>query len=59
MRCARGFIKQWTDFVVVVDEPVKPVLLQHLTDLVFQVLFQNYFNVLHVAEEVSSEMMAK
>ena len=53
LRCAQGFIKQWTDFIVVVDEPVKPVLFQHLTDLVFQVLFQNHFG-----EEVSSEITA-
>ena len=39
-------------------EPVKPVLLQHNTDLVFHILLQNHFKVLHVGEDVSSEMMA-
>ena len=58
LRCSQGFIKQWTDFVVVVDEPVKPVLFQNLTDIVFQMLLQNHFKVLHVTEEVSSEITA-
>ena len=44
--------------LVVVDEPVKPVLFQHLTDIVSQMLLQNHFKVLHVTEEVSSEITA-
>ena len=58
LRCSQGFIKQCTDFVDVVDEPVEPVLFQHLTDLVFRMLLQNHFKVLHVGEEVSSEIAA-
>ena len=58
LRCSQGFIKQWTDFVVVVDEPVKPVLFQHVTDVVFEMLLQNHFKVLHIGGEVSSEITA-
>ena len=51
-----SIIKQWTDFLVVVDEPVKPVLFQHLTDLVFEMLLQNHFKILYIDEDVSNEM---
>ena len=56
LRCSQDFIKQWTDFLVVVDEPVKPVLFQHLTDLVFQVLLHDHFRVSYIDQEVSSEL---
>ena len=55
-RCSHDFIKQWTDFLVVVDEPVKPLLFQHLTDLIFQVLLHDHFKIIHIDQEVSSEM---
>ena len=54
----RLHIKQWTDFLVVVDEPVQPVLFQHLTDLVFQMLLQNHFKILYIDEDISNEMTA-
>ena len=38
LRISQEFVKQWTDFVAVVDEPVKPVLFQHLSDLTFRML---------------------
>ena len=53
LRCSHDFIKQWTDFLTVVDEPVKPVLFQHLTDLIFQVLLHDH---LHIDQEISCEM---
>lgn len=56
LRCSQDFIKQWTDFLVVVDEPVKPVLFQHLTDLVFQVLIHDHLQILYIDQEVSSEL---
>ena len=56
LRCSHDFIKQWTDFLVVVDEPVKPLLFQHLTDLIFQVLLHDHFKTIHIDQEVSSEM---
>ena len=52
-------IKQWADYVVIVDKLVKPVLFQHLTDIVFQMLLQNHFKALHVTEEISSGVTAK
>ena len=39
---------------MVVDEPVKPILFQHLTDLVFQVLLHDHFQILYINQEVSS-----
>ena len=53
-----SIIKQWTDFLVVVDEPVKPVLFQHLIDLGFEMLLQNHFKILYIDEDVSNEMTA-
>ena len=36
------------------DVPVKPILFQHLTDLVFQVLLHDHFQIVYIDQEVSS-----
>ena len=57
LRCSQDFNKQWSNFLVVVDEPVKPVVFQHLTDLIFQMLLHNHFKIIHIDQEGLGEMM--
>ena len=51
LRISQEFVKRWTDFVVVVDEPVKPVLFQHLSDLIFRMLIKQHFEVIRLDQE--------
>ena len=36
LRSKPEFIKQWTTFLKAAGKPVKPVLFQHLTDVIFR-----------------------
>ena len=40
----------------VVDEPVKPVLFQHLSDLIFQMLIEQHFEIVHLDHEEFGEL---
>ena len=53
LRILQEFVKQWTDFVAVVDEPVKPVLFQHLSDLIFRMLIEQHFEIVHLDGELT------
>jgi len=56
LRISQEFVKQWTDFVTVVDEPVKPVLFQHLSDLIFRMLIEQHFKIVHLDQEQCGEL---
>lgn len=56
LRSAPDFISQWTNFLQVTNEPVKPVLFQHLTDLVFRKCLHDHFEVLHLDQQDSVEL---
>ena len=58
LRSGPDFISQWTNFLEPVTEQVKPVLYQHLTDLVFRKLLNDHFQVLHLQQDqqVSAEL---
>jgi len=35
LRPSQSFVDQWKQFLITADVPVKPVLFQHLTDVLF------------------------
>ena len=55
LRSTPEFATQWSTFLSAFGEPVKPVLFQHLTDLVFRKCLDNHFKVMHQDKQVSSE----
>ena len=56
LRISQEFVKHWTEFVAVVDEPVKPVLFQHLSDLIFRMLIEQHYRVVHQDHEEFGEL---
>ena len=56
LRVSQDFVKQWTDFTADADEPVKPVLFQHLSDLIFRMLIEQHFKIVHLDQEEFSEL---
>ena len=55
LRVSQDFVKQWTDFTADADEPVKPVLFQHLSDLIFRMLIEQH-KIVHLDQEEFSEL---
>ena len=51
LRSSQDFISQWTNFLKAAAVPVKPVLFQHLTDLVFREFLHDQFQVLHLNQQ--------
>jgi len=49
------FVTQWKTFLKAFDEPVKLVLFQHLTDLVFRKCLDDHLKVMQQDRKVSSE----
>ena len=49
------FVTQWKTFLKACDQPVKPVLFQHLTDLVFRKCLDDHLKVMQQDRQVSSE----
>jgi len=49
------FVIQWKSFLKAFGEPVKPVLFQHLTDLVFRKCLDDHFKAMHQDKQVSSK----
>ena len=56
VRSAPDFISQWTTFLEPVGERAKPVLFQHLTDLIFRKCLSEQFQVLHLDQQDSVEL---
>ena len=56
LRSAPDFISRWTNFLEPVTERVKPVLFQHLTDLVFRKCLNDHLQVLHLDQEDSAKL---
>ena len=56
IRISQELVEQWTDFVAVVDEPVKTVLFQHLSDLIFRMLIEQHFEIVHLDHEEFGEL---
>ena len=56
LRISQDFVKQWTDFIADADELVKPVLFQHLSDLIFRMLIEQHFKIVHLDQEEFSEL---
>ena len=55
LRCLPDFILQWTAFLSECQIPVKPVLYQHLTDIIFKTLLQNHFRILQLETDNSMD----
>ena len=55
LRCSPDFILQWTAFLSECQIPVKPVLYQHLTDIIFKTLLQNHFHILQLETDNSMD----
>jgi len=51
LRTSENFARLWADFLSDVIAPVQPVSFQHLTDEIFTVLVQSYFQVQYLEEE--------
>lgn len=56
LRTSQEFIKHWKDFIPVLNQPVQPVLYQHLTDKIFKILIERHFQVVHLETDFSSEI---
>ena len=56
LRTSGEFIKHWKDFIPVLNQPVQPVLYQHLTDEVFKILIERHFQIVHLQLDASSEI---
>ena len=56
LRSAPDFVSKWTNFLEPVAGRVKPVLFQHLTDLVFKKFLNDHFQVLHLDQQDSAEL---
>jgi len=55
LRSTPDFVTQWKTFLKPSGVPVKPVLFQHLTDIVFRKCLDNHFKVMHQDKQVCSE----
>ena len=56
LRTSADFNKQWTDFLGNSDVQAKPVLYQHLTDVLFRMLIKKHFEILYSDQGSSSEI---
>lgn len=57
LRTSKDFIKQWTDFLHIINMPtIQPVLYQRLTDEIFKLLIQSHFQVVHLDEDASANV---
>ena len=54
LRSSPSFVDKWTNFLRTTNEPAKPVLFQHLTDLIFRDCLNEHFKVLHLNDQESS-----
>ena len=55
LRCSSDFVLQWTTFLSECQTPVRPVLYQHLTDIIFKTLLQNHFCIVQLDTSDSSD----
>ena len=55
LRCSPDFVLQWTTFLSECQIPVRPVLYQHLTDIIFKTLLQNHFRIVQLDTTDSSD----
>ena len=51
LRTSEKFVTQWNDFLSDVNTPVQPVLFQHLTDVIFKTLVEDYFKIEYLEQE--------
>ena len=49
------FIKQWTTFLKAAGKPVKPVLFQHLTDVMFRKYLSDHIQVIYLQQQSGSK----
>jgi len=59
LRSSQSFVDQWTQFLKTADVPVKPVLFQHLTDVLFRKLLNDHFQIHHVDVLTDTELTNK
>jgi len=55
LRSNLEFINQWSSFLKVAGEPVKPVLFQHLTDVIFRKHFSDHIQVMYLEQQSGSK----
>ena len=51
LRSSKEFAERWRQFLPNTTPPVKPVLYQHLTDLIFKSLINNHFKIVYLDQE--------
>ena len=56
LRSSDEFIQQWSDLSVTANNPMQPVLYQHLTDLIFRILIDDHFKVEYIDQDGTSEI---
>ena len=54
LRSSPNFVDKWTNFLRTANEAAKPVLFQHLIDLIFRDCLNKHFKVLHLNDQESS-----
>ena len=59
LRSSQSYVDQWSQFLKTADVPVKAVLFQHLTDVLFRKLLNDHFQVHHVDVETDTELNNK
>ena len=55
LRSSPQFINQWTTFLRAAGEPVKPVLFQHLTDVIFRKYLSDHTQVMYLEQQSGSK----
>ena len=56
LRSSQSFVDQWKQFLITADVPVKPVIVQHLTDVLFRKQLKDWMQVQYLDVTTDTEI---